>query len=247
MSDKQLKFTQDGGLEEQPEDEDDGPTLRDDGEVMGRFQVKTGENMFLVTSALYKSIRRSSPLLAARCAWSLARSGYSKHVFRTLKTIAMEDIHSSSTEILLIEQYEDWAGEHGSVEWAAIRSALALARAPSSRESTLMKLFFEFCAEERLKDDPDPRFEMPPIPDEARDCHSKEGRKMNRGKKHFALSATRVTDETEIGKIMKRRVLEYQDFIDDPGAIEEAVKNVEPGEHDEPERINQSLDDVDSD
>lgn len=246
MSEKQLKFTADGGLEEQPEDEDGGPTLRDDGEVMGRFQTKSGMNMFLVTSALWKGIRRSDPEVSAWAAWELTRSNYHKYCFSKLKTIALEDIRADDPSVLLVDLYEEWADEHGPWEWCAIRAALALARAPSARESTLAKLYFEFAAEECQKDDPDPRFSFPEIPDEAYDLHSREGKRLGRDRAHFALSATRVTDETTWGQMLKRRVLEYQDFIDDPEAIEEAVKNVEPGEHDEPEQINQSLDDIDS-
>jgi len=239
---EQFRFGENGELTEPDDEEDDGPTLRDDGEPMGRFQVKSGENMFLMTSLLYKSVRRSDELRASLAAWSLARSGYEKHCFRTLKTIAMEDIRSDSLVPVLVHRFEQWAGEYGPVEWGAIKAALALARAPSSREGDWAKWYFEICAEERLKDDPDERFTFPEVPDEVYDRHVQSERSRDRGMGHFMLSSSKVTDETDLGKQFKRHILQHEDFTDDPEEIEEAIKTIEAGEHDDPpEDQNQSL------
>jgi len=239
---EQYRFGTDGQLEEPDDEDDDGPTLRDDGEPMGRFQVKSGKNMFLVTSALYKGVRRSDAMLSSWAAWSLARSGYENHCFETLKTIAMEDIRSDSLVPVLVHRFEQWAGEYGPVEWGAIKAALALARAPSAREGDWAKLYFEICAEERLKDDLDERFTFPEVPDEVYDRHVQSERSRDRGMDHFMLSSSKVTDESDMGQQFKRRILQHEDFTDDPEEIEQAVDNVEPGEHDDPpEEQNQSL------
>jgi replication-associated recombination protein RarA len=238
---EQYRFSDSGELTEPEGEEDDGPTLRDDGEPMGRFQVKSGKNMFLITSLLYKSIRRSDQLRAAYAAWSLARSGYQKHCFKTMKTIAMEDIRSDSHAPLLVHRFEQWAGDYGPVEWGAVKSALALARAPSSREGDWARLYFDICAEERLKEDPDERFTFPEVPDEVKDMHSQEGKKLGRGMRHFMMSSSKVTDESDLGKRFKRRILQYEDYTDDPDEIEEAVADCDPGEHDERPEQNQSL------
>jgi len=244
---EQYRFGTDGQLEEPDDEDDDGPTLRDDGEPMGRFQVKSGLSMFLMTSQLYKSIRRSDELRSAHAAWSLSRSGYENHCFATLKTIAMEDIRSDSLVPLLVHRFEQWAGEYGPIEWGAIKAALALARAPSAREGDWAKWYFEICAEERLKDNPDERFTFPEVPDEVYDRHVQSKQSRDRGMGHFMLSSSKVTDESDLGKQFKGYILQHEDFTDDPEEIEQAVTNVEPGEHDDPpEDQNQSLSDCGS-
>jgi len=239
---EQYKFGNDGQLEEPDDEDDDGPTLRDDGEPMGRFQTKAGYNIFLLSSCLQKSCRRSDPELAAWSAWELTRSGYSGHVFKRLHTIALEDTRSEDPVALLVHRYEQMAGEYGPEEWATMEAALALARAESSREADWAKWYYEIAAEERLKDNPDTRFSFPEIPDEVFDRHVSSKRSRDREMGHFVLHSSRVTDETDIGQEWKRRILQHEDFTDDPEEIEQAVANVEPGEHDDPpEDQNQSL------
>lgn len=239
---EQFRFGENGELEEPDEEDDDGPTLRDDGEPIGRFQTKSGYNMFLVSSCLQKAVRRSDAELAAWSAWELTRSGYEGHVFKRLNVMALEDIASHDPVALLVQRYEEMAGEYGPREWAAIEAAMALARAESSREADWAKWYYEIAAEERLKDDPDERFRFPDIPDEAKDKHTQEGSQMGRDMAHFVLDSSRVADESELGQEWKYQILQYEDFPDDPEEIEQAVANVEPGEHDEPpEDQNQSL------
>jgi hypothetical protein len=135
------------------------------------------------------------------------------------------------------------AGEYGPEEWAAMEAAIALARADSSREADWAKWYFEICAEERQKEDPDERFLFPPISeyDEVFDRHTRKGSKLGRDMGHFVKHSSRVTDETDLGKGYKRRILLHEDFTDDPDEIEEAVANLENGVHDERPERNQSL------
>jgi replication-associated recombination protein RarA len=239
---EQFRFGENGELEEPDDEDNDGPTLRDDGKPIGRFQTKGGYNMFLVSSCLQKAVRRSDAELAAWSAWELTRSGYEGHVFKRLNVIALEDTASHDPVALLVHRYEEMAGEYGPKEWAAMEAAMALARAESSREADWARVWFEAVAEERVKDDADEKYQFPTIPPEARDKHTQEGSRLGRDMAHFVLNSSRVTDESELGQKWKRRIIEHEGFTDDEEAIEQAVANVEPGEHDDPpEDQNQSL------
>jgi replication-associated recombination protein RarA len=247
---EQFRFGENGELTEPDEEEDDGPVLNDWGEPLGRFGTKSGESMFLVSSCLQKSIRRSSPRLAAWASHELVRSGYHGHLWSRLRTICLEDVASHDPVMLLVLRYEELAEDFGKTDWggevAAISAAIALARnAESSREADWARWWFQTVAEERVKDDADDKYSYPDIPDESFDKHVSHQRSEGRGMDHFVLHSSRVTSETDIGQEWKRMILEHEDFTDDPEEIEQAVANVEPGEHDDPpEDKNQSLDNV---
>lgn len=239
---EQYRFGNDGKLEEPDDEDEDGPALNDWGEPLGRFGTKCGESMFLVSSALQKGARRGHVALSCWAAWELVRSGYENHCWNRLNTIALEDTASHDPVTLLVHRYEEMAGEYGPKEWAAMEAAMALARAESSREADWARVWFEAVAEEWVKDDAEDKYSFPTIPPEARDKHTQEGSRMGRDMGHFILHSSRVTDESELGQEWKRRIIEHEGFADDEEAIEQAVANVEPGEHDDPpEGPNQSL------
>jgi len=225
--------------------------LREDdwGEPLGRFGVKSGESMFLVSSALQKAVRRSDEQLAAYAVWELVRSGYHNHAWKRMRVMLLEDILSDDQVALLIHRYEQLAEEFGKRSWegklAAIEAAMALARADSSREGAWARRWFETVAEERVKEDADEQYQFPAIPDEAEDQHTREGSERGRDTEHFVLHASRVTDESDLGKQWKRKSIEHEELADDPDQVEQAVSNVEPGEHDDPpEDPNQSLSEI---
>jgi len=239
---EQFRFGENGELTEPDDEEDDGPTLNDWGEPLGRFGTKCGESMFLVSSALQKGARRGHVALSCWAAWELVRSGYENHCWNRLNTIALEDTASHDPVALLVHRYEEMAGEYGPKEWAAMEAAMALARAESSREADWARVWFEAVAEERVKDDADDKYSFPTIPDEAYDKHVSSERSKDRDMGHFVKHSSRVTDESELGQKWKRQIIEHEGFADDEETIKQAVANVEPGEHDDPPQDqNQSL------
>jgi len=248
-STEQFRFGENGELTEPDDEEDDGPTLNDWGEPLGRFGTKCGESMFLISSALQKSVRRSDERRAAAYSYELVRSGYHGHLWKRLRTMCLEDIASHDPVTLLVLRYEELAEDFGKTDWggevAAIQAAIALARAESSREADWARWWFQAVAEERVKDDADDKYQFPTIPDEAYDKHVSSERSKDRDMGHFVLHSSRVTDETDIGKAWKRNVAVHEGFADSPEEVEQAVANVEPGEHDDPpEDQNQSLGDM---
>lgn len=243
-----MRFGKEGKLEEADDEEEEQPEVDDWGEPLGRFGTKSGESMFLISSALQKAVRRSDEQLAAYSSWELVRSGYHNHAWKRMRVMLLEDIKSDDRVALLVHRYEQLAEEFGKRSWegklAAIQAAIALARADSSREGAWARRWFETVAEKRVKEDADERYQFPKIPDEARDKHTREGSKRSRGKKHFVLHASRVTDESELGKQWKRRSIEHEELADNPEEIQEAVANIDPGEHDEPTQRNRSLSEI---
>lgn len=246
---EQFRFGANGELTEPDDEEDDGQTLNDWGEPLGRFGTKCGESMFLISSALQKAVRRSDEQRAAAYSYELVRSGYHGHLWKRLRTMCLEDIASHDPVMLLVSRYEELAEDFGKTDWggevAAISAAIALARnGESSREADWARWWFQTVAEERVKDDADDKYQYPAIPPEAKDKHTQEGSRMGRDMGHFVLHSSRVTDETDIGQEWKRQILQHEDYTDDPEEIEQAVTNVEPGKHDEPPEHNQTLDEV---
>lgn len=248
-NDKQLRFGDEGELEEADDEEEEQPEVDDWGEPLGRFGTKSGESMFLISSALQKAVRRSDEQLAAYSSWEPVRSGYHNHAWKRMRVMLLEDILSDDPVALLIHRYEQLAEEFGKQSWegklAAIQAAIALARSESSREGAWARRWFESVAEERVKEEADERYQFPTIPDEAKDQHTQEGSAMDRDTEHFVLHASRVTDESDLGKQWKQRSIEHEDLADSAEEIEQAVANVAPGEHDEPPQRNRSLSEVD--
>jgi hypothetical protein len=149
--------------------------------------------------------------------------------------------------LLLVLRYEELAEDFGKTDWggevAAISAAIALARnGDSSREADWARWWFRTVAEERVKDNTDDKYSYPDMPDESFDKHVSHKRSKDRGMGHFVLHSSRVTDETDIGKAWKRDIAVHEGFADSPEEVEQAVANVEPGEHDDPpEDKNRSL------
>lgn len=259
--DKQLRFGDDGELEP-AEEESDQDRLDDFDNPLGKFGTKSGDDLFLVGSALQKAIRRSDEELAAWSAWELVRSGYGSFFWNRLAIIAVEEAVSDDDTLVLVDTLERLAKDRWVVdEWkgiiCAIRAAIACARMPKSREHVHANRWFRACKNERVQakaEGREPEFDFPEMGDEVYDQHTSIGKKRGRGFKHFMVHSGRLTGETEWGEELKENLmrnieLAYPDKdISQESITEEdielAITPVEPGEHDDPDPVNQTLDQV---
>jgi hypothetical protein len=139
----------------------------------------------LVISALQKAVRRSQPTSAAGHAIELVRSGYGAWCWARLKVIAVEDCNPEHGTIADLEalsaQWKAAKGEGDLHLLAPARAAVTLALAPKSRLVDWLVILHA-----------DRRTEPVPIPDEAKDMHTREGRRLGRGRQHFADEAGRL-------------------------------------------------------
>jgi replication-associated recombination protein RarA len=156
--------------------------------VTGPPPTKHGRSPYLIVSAMQKAIRRSQPEQAAAFALELTSSGFGAWCFARLKTIACEDISPQATGLIadvdaLHMQWKQAAGK-GDLHWLPpVRAAVALALAPKSR------LVDWLIMEHAGKGSP-----PMPVPDEAHDMHTAEGKRLGRGKRHFAQEAGRLIE-----------------------------------------------------
>jgi replication-associated recombination protein RarA len=155
--------------------------------VSGPPPTRHGRSAYLIVSAMQKAIRRSQVEQAAAFALELVSSGHGAWCFARLKTIACEDCNPAPGVIADIEAlHQQWrhAGGKGDLHWLpAVRAAVVLALAPKSR------LVDWLIMEHAGKGSP-----PMPVPDEAHDMHTVEGKRMGRGKRHFAEEAGRLVD-----------------------------------------------------
>src|SRR3954452_23974548 len=140
-----------------------------------------GHDAYEAVSALQKAIRRSDPEAAAY--WALELSGRHGHwLWKRLKTIAIEDCSPEATGLVgdVRALHEQWAASRGGDVLAVVRAAVALAIAPKSRVCNSLLLVLS---------EADYRRE---VPDEALDQHTLRGKRMGRGREHFAQEASRL-------------------------------------------------------
>lgn len=260
-NDEQYRFGKNGNLE--PADEghnEDG--LNDFGEPLGKFGTKAGFDMWIMGSVLQKAIRRDDEERAAWAAWELVRSGYYWWYWKRLKMIAVEEAVSEDRTIELVRELYEWItdSEYEIDSWegiiTAIRAAIACARMPKSREYAGADAWFQAIANEQAaaaEENREPELKWPEIPDEAYDKHTQGGKAQGRGFKHFMVHSSRLSGNTEVGREWHRKALEhaetawpeFKDIHDITNEeIELALTDVEPGEHDDPERVNKTLDEI---
>jgi hypothetical protein len=251
----QLRFGEDGELEESEEDEQETKNVGDDGEPTGRFQTDARYNIFTVSSCLQKSIRRSDEEVAAWAAWELARSGYESMLWKRLLTIATEDVSvedSVTSEIRTLYELgtgqedatSDWSGDEERGRVCAIRAALLCAKAESSRLSDYMNNTFERIADKRVtaaEEGRDPAYDFPAgdlDPDGpyqvAYDMHTSIGSGQNRGYKHFLVHSSRTDSLADMEANFKRINMELVADADDTSAeftdeeFDHALSTVDP-------------------
>jgi hypothetical protein len=235
----QLRFGEDGELEEGEEDEQAKKHVGDDGEPTGRFQTDARYNIFDVSSLLQKSVRRSDEEVAGWAAWELVRSGYDNMFWKRILTIATED---TSTEGDVISQVrslyqlgtgqvdvvDSWSAKNERGRVCALRAAVVCAQAQSSRLCDYLNNTFERIAEERVnaaEEGRESRFDFPAgglnpggEHDVVFDTHTSQGSGMNRGYRHFLVHSSRTDSMADMEARFKRINMELVAEADDTNA-----------------------------
>ena len=241
MSDNsdQLRFGEDGELEEGEEDEQATKNMGDDGEPTGRFQTDARYNIFDVSSLLQKSVRRSDEEVAAWAAWELVRSGYDNMFWKRILTIATEDTSIESdvtTQVRSLYQLgtgqvdvvDGWSAENERGRVCALRAAVVCAQAQSSRLCDYLNNTFSRIAEERVnaaEEGREPRYDFPADEltpegryDVAFDMHTSIGSGKNRGYGHFLVHSSRTDSMTDLEQLYKSINMELVERADDTDA-----------------------------
>ena len=241
MSDNsdQLRFGENGELEEGEEDEQAKKHVGDDGEPTGRFQTDARYNIFDVSSLLQKSVRRSDEEVAAWAAWELVRSGYDNMYCKRIQTIATEDtgIESDVTSQIRslyelgtgqVDVVDSWSAENERGRVCALRAAVVCAQAHSSRLCDYLNNTFSRIAEERVnaaKEGREPRYDFPAgelNPDSrydvAFDMHTSIGSGRNRGYRHFLVHSSRTDSMNDLEQRYKSINMELVEQADDTSA-----------------------------
>jgi hypothetical protein len=235
----QLRFDEDGELEESDEEEQTIKNVGDDGDPTGRFQTDARYNIFDVSSCLQKSIRRSDEEVAAWTAWELVRSGYESMFWKRILTIATEDVSVEddvTTQVRTLYRLgtgqEDatsgWSGNEERGRVCAIRAALMCAQAESSRLSDYMNNTFERIADERVtaaEEGRETRYDFPAGElnpdgqyDAVFDMHTSIGSGKNRGYGHFLVHSSRTDSMTDLERQYKSINMELVKQADDTDA-----------------------------
>jgi len=235
----QLRFGEDGELEEGEEDEQATKNVGDDGEPTGRFQTDARYNIFDVSSLLQKSVRRSDEEVAAWAAWELVRSGYDNMYWKRIVTIATEDtsVESDVTSQVRslyqlgtgqVDVVDGWSAETERGRVCALRAAVVCAQAQSSRLCDYLNNTFSRIAEERVnaaKEGREPRYDFPAGElnpesryDVAFDMHTSIGSGRNRGYRHFLVHSSRTDSMNNLEQRYKSINMELVEQADDTSA-----------------------------
>jgi hypothetical protein len=253
----QLRFGEDGELEEGEEDEQATKNVGDDGEPTGRFQTDARFNIFDVSSLLQKSVRRSDEEVAAWAAWELVRSGYDNMYWKRIQTIATEDtsVESDVTSQVRslyqlgtgqVDVVDGWSAENERGRVCALRAAVICAQAQSSRLCDYLNNTFERIAEERVnaaEEGRESRYDFPAGElnsdgqyDVAFDMHTSIGSGKNRGYGHFLVHSSRTDSMTDLEQRYKNINMELVEQADDTDAeftdteFDHALSTVDPDE-----------------
>jgi replication-associated recombination protein RarA len=151
--------------------------------VSGPPPTRHGRSAYDIVSALQKAVRRSQPEQAAAFAIELTQSGHGHWLWKRLRVICVEDCSPEATGLVadVAALHEQWKASKGDDLLAVARAAVALALAPKSRVVDWLVLL-------HVADDAQPV----EVPDEALDMHTRQGRRMGRGRQHFAEEASRL-------------------------------------------------------
>jgi replication-associated recombination protein RarA len=150
--------------------------------------TRHGRSPYLVISALQKAYRRAQPEQAAAFAIELVQAGYGNWFWSRARVVCCEDLSPEATGLVadVAVLHQEWKLANGKGDLhllAPARAAVALALAKKSR-------LVDWLVIEHAARDSEPI----PIPDEAVDMHTREGRKLGRGRRHFADEAGRLVD-----------------------------------------------------
>lgn len=266
----QLRFGDEGELEEATEEEPATDNLKDDGSPMGRFESKGGYNIFDLSSYLQKCVRRSDHEGAGFAAWELCRSGFHGMYWRRILTIAIEDVAVSdsvaSTILDLhrlatgqVDAVDGWESTESRGRICAMRAAVACAQATSGRLTEYMNDSFKRIAEERVvaaEEGRNPTHNFPAGDlepggkhDVVLDSHTASGSSRGRDYGYFLVHASRTDHLSESESRYKRMNLELVEAEDDNAhsfseeEINHALTPVESEEPwDEPDLSQETLD-----
>ena len=145
------------------------------------IQTKKGYDMFEVSSALQKSIRRGMEKEALYWAHELCRSNYHAYMWKRLTIIAMEDVGPANpdaiVQVMAMKQAFYDLKEAGAKEVTLcyVSAIMLMCRSPKSRMWDWCKCY--------MQDSHDRKAES--IPDFALDKHTKRGKIMGRTRVHF--------------------------------------------------------------
>jgi hypothetical protein len=145
--------------------------------------TRHGVDAYEAVSALQKAVRRSQPEQAAAWAIELATSGHGHWCWKRLRVIAVEDCSPAPFGLVadVAALHEQWKASKGEDLLAVAAAAVKLAIAPKNR-------VVQWLANLYAGDDPPPLV----VSDEALDMHTRRGRRMGRGRRHFVQEAART-------------------------------------------------------
>lgn len=157
-----------------------------------KTKTKNGYAADEVISALQKDIRRGNQEDAGYWAYELHISGdkFQKKLWERLKTIAVEDVSFGDPQAVVLirglyESYlEDYENDDDKLIHA-IYAATYLATCTKDRYVDELKNYFKKYATRKE------------IPDYALDKHTKRGKKMGRGSKHFWEEGAKLLPESK--------------------------------------------------
>lgn len=151
-----------------------------------KHEIKTinGYCFFEVSSAFQKSIRRGQEDDALFWMVELSLSNFNEYIWKRLKIMVSEDVGFAEPElpILVSSLYSSWKDlakkkdeKHTPERLFITHAVIALVRAKKSRYVDWITIHAFGCHSERFR----------PIPDFALDMHTRKGKALGRGLKHF--------------------------------------------------------------
>ena len=187
-----------------------------------------GYSYYHVVSALQKCVRRGKEREATYFAFELIESGHYGTLMRRLKTIIWEDVGIGDMQASLFANEalkamdEFYQSNNGGWRLCLTSAIMALCRAENkSRDSDYLQAAILF--QRRTG-------ELIPIPDEALDKHTYEGKKQGRGVDHFV----------DVGGILKPNNVSNQDYKEMARAAwhweKEKENNLFPEGNDKPKK-----------
>ena len=163
------------------------------GGYMSKLRTAGGYDLFEVTSALQKTIRRGLEVEAVFWAQEL-ESRYWKYLWQRLQVIAHEDIGPANPQAhiftrLAWEQYREMREEEGKLmTLGLINTVVYLCRSPKSRENDHLLSIVYHQADMKLD-----------IPDYAFDKHTRRGKQLKRGIDHFYDDGAKIFPDADSG------------------------------------------------
>lgn len=175
-----------------------------------QIRTKKGYDLYVIASALQKSIRRGDAKLACYCGLELFHSGYYKYAWKRLLTIAAEDIHDCvSKEIwALLESFNllrekiKKGEESNKGRIFIVKAILILCRGKKSRDADhASNLYYDVCniPEIEIKEYIEDSEEIIVMPDYVYDIHTIQGKRMGKTKKNFFVDEFKALKPKALG------------------------------------------------